>query len=117
MRPYRWRLAAVLAISLTGTVLALFVPYLAKLLVDRGLLLASLIMLPPALWALFAYRRRLETGVAEMRDRSADIGSFLIESLLGMKVVVASNAQEREATRFRIRNDGFIDALMRMRRL
>src|SRR5436305_9832205 len=38
MRPYRWRLAAVLAISLTGTVLALFVPYLAKLLVDRGLL-------------------------------------------------------------------------------
>src|SRR4051812_43307890 len=38
LRPYKWRLAAVLGISLTGTVLALFIPYLAKLLVDRGLL-------------------------------------------------------------------------------
>src|SRR5436190_1993925 len=38
MRPYRWRLGAVLALSLFGTLLALFVPYLAKLLVDRGLL-------------------------------------------------------------------------------
>jgi ATP-binding cassette, subfamily B, bacterial len=228
MRPYRWRLALVLAISLTGTIVALFVPYMAKLLVDQGLLgrdtealgrtvlgfgaltlgsfalnvvsgllythasahilfdmrlglfrhlqtlsprfyasmpvgqvatrinadmaeiqrvaaevalawvgnvlflvgtvvilisldpvlfAITLLMVPPALWALFAYRRRLEVGVADMRDRSADIGSFLIESLLGMKVVVASNAQERESVRFRTRSYGFIASLMRMRRL
>jgi ATP-binding cassette subfamily B protein len=52
-----------------------------------------------------------------MRDRSAEIGSFLIESLLGMKAIVASNAQEREALRFRARSYGFIDSLMRMKRL
>ena len=47
-----------------------------------------------------------------LRQRSADIGSFLIETLQGMRLVVTSNAQEREAARFRGCNDAFIDALM-----
>ena len=34
-----------------------------------------------------------------------------------MRLVVAHNAQEREAERFRERNDAFIDSLMHMRRL
>jgi len=84
---------------------------------DARLFLASLALLPPAVWALLRYRRRLETAVAELRDQSAGIGSFLIETLLGMKLVVAANAQEREASRFRARNDGFVAALLRMRRL
>jgi ATP-binding cassette subfamily B protein len=49
-----------------------------------------------------------------MRERSADIGSFLIESLMGMRLVVTSNAQEREVKRFRDKNQGFIDALLSM---
>ena len=52
-----------------------------------------------------------------MRDHSAGVGSLLIESMQGMKLVVAHNAQEREASRFRQRNDAFITALMAMRRL
>ena len=44
------------------------------------------------------YRSRLEAAVAGVRDRSADVGSFLIETLLGMKVIVGFNAQEREAS-------------------
>jgi ATP-binding cassette subfamily B protein len=52
-----------------------------------------------------------------MRDRSADVGSFLIETLLGMKLVVSMNAQQREVGRFRTKNDAFIAALMRMRLL
>jgi len=63
------------------------------------------------------YRRRLEESIAVVRDRSAGIGTFLIEALQGMRLVVTHNAQEREAARFRERNDGFVDALMRMRRL
>jgi ATP-binding cassette subfamily B protein len=74
-------------------------------------------VLPLALWALVRYRSRMETAVAGVRDRSADVGSYLIEALLGMKVIVAFNAQEREASRFRANNDAFIDALMSMRRL
>ncbi|HXV85640.1 MAG TPA: ABC transporter ATP-binding protein [Gemmatimonadales bacterium] len=84
---------------------------------DARLFLAGLVLLPAAWWTLVRYRRRLEVAVAELRDRSAGIGSFLIETLLGMKLVVGANAQEREADRFRDKNDGFVGALLRMRRL
>jgi ATP-binding cassette subfamily B protein len=87
------------------------------LYLDARLFAASLVLLPPAAWALVRYRRRLDSAVAEVRDRSAGIGSFLIETLLGMKLVVGANAQEREVARFRARNDGFVAALLRMRRL
>jgi ATP-binding cassette, subfamily B, bacterial len=49
-----------------------------------------------------------------MRERSAEIGSFLIETLQAMKLVVASNAQQREAARFGEKNQAFIRALMSM---
>ena len=39
---------------------------------------------------------RLEARSAELRQRSADIGSFLIETLQGMRTVVTSNAEQRE---------------------
>ena len=82
---------------------------------DARLFLVSLAMLPPCLWALVRYRRRLERITAELRERSAEIGSFLIETILGLKLTVASNAQRREQRRFREKNDGFIRTLMSMR--
>jgi ATP-binding cassette subfamily B protein len=87
------------------------------LYLDPLLFLVSLALLPLSIWALVRYRRRLETSIASMRDHSAGIGSLLIESLQGMKLIVAHNAQEREAGRFRSKNDAFVDALMSMRRL
>ena len=63
------------------------------------------------------YRRRLEGKVATLRQASADIGSFLIETLQGVKLIVTSNAQEREELRFRGKNDTFIRALMSMQLL
>ena len=84
---------------------------------DARLFLVSLIMLPPCLWALVRYRRRLESITGELRERSAEIGSFLIETILGLKLTVASNAQPREQRRFRRKNDAFIRALMSMRML
>ena len=82
---------------------------------DARLFLVSLIALPPSLWALVHYRRRLEGHVADMRQRSADIGSFLIETLQGMRVVVGAGAEGVEADRFRRKNDRFIESLMAMR--
>ncbi len=84
---------------------------------DARLFAVSLIMLPPCLWALVRYRRRLESITAELRERSAEIGSFLIETVLGLKLTVASNAQRREQRRFRAKNDAFIEKLMSMRLL
>ncbi len=84
---------------------------------DWRLFLAAAALLPPALWALVRYRSRLEVRVRVMRERSAGIGSFLIETLRGVRLVAASNASEREAGRFRDRNDSFVDALVKMQRL
>ena len=84
---------------------------------DLRLFALSLVALPAALFALVRYRRRLEGAVSTMRERSAGIGTFLIETLRGMKLIVGSNAQPKEADRFRGKNSSFIDALMAMRRL
>lgn len=111
------RVSAEIALSWLGNVVFLLGSIVILYRLDRVLFLVSFAILPAALWALVRYRARLETAVAGVRDRSADVGSFLIEALLGMRVIVSFNAQEREAQRFRARNDAFIDALMSMRRL
>jgi ATP-binding cassette subfamily B protein len=111
------RVAAEIALSWLGNLVFLVGSIVILFRLDRVLFLASFAILPAALWALIRYRARLEAAVAGVRDRSADVGSFLIEALLGMRVIVGFNAQEREALRFRARNDAFIEALMSMRRL
>jgi len=111
------RVAAEIALAWVGNVIFLVGSVVILYRLDRVLFLASVGVLPIALWALVSYRSRLERAVSRVRDRSADVGAFLIETLLGMKVVVGFNSQAREAARFRDRNDAFIDALMRMRRL
>jgi len=73
--------------------------------------------LPLSAWALVIYRRRLEARSAELRQRSADIGSFLIETVQAMKLVVTSNAQGREAARFGEKNSAFVRALLSMQLL
>jgi len=81
---------------------------------DLRLFLIAAASTPVCVWALVRYRSRLEAEVAVVRQRSADIGSFLIETLQAMKLVVTANAQEREVARFRARNDAFVRALMSM---
>jgi ATP-binding cassette subfamily B protein len=111
------RVAAEIALAWLGNVIYLVGSVVILFRLDRVLFLVSLALLPAALWALVRYRSRMEVAVAGVRDRSADVGSYLIEALLGMKVIVGFNAQEREAARFRKQNDAFIEALMSMRRL
>ena len=84
---------------------------------DWRLFLAAAALLPPAIWAIVVYRRRLVVRVRVMRERSAGIGAFLIETLRGARLVAAANAGEREAARFSRLNDAFVAALMKMQRL
>ena len=76
--------------------------------------LLSIVALPFSLGALRYYQRRLAGRVKAVRERGADIGSFLLESLLGIRVVVAATAEVREVERFRKRNQSFLDALLSM---
>jgi ATP-binding cassette, subfamily B, bacterial len=74
----------------------------------------SVAVIPVSLWALQHYQVRLSDRVRAVRERSADIGSFLLETLLGIRLVVSSHAEAREAARFHSVNQNFVDALLRM---
>jgi ATP-binding cassette, subfamily B, bacterial len=78
------------------------------------LFLVSVAAVPASVWALQHYQHRLAARVRTVRERSSDIGSFLLETLLGIRVVVSARAESREVERFRRRNQSFLDALMRM---
>ncbi len=108
------RVAAEAALAWVGNVLFLVGTVAMIVWLDVRLFLVSVLFVPPGLWALVHYRRRLEGRVTVLRERSADIGSFLIETLQGMRLTVTSNAQGRETDRFRAKNDSFIAALMSM---
>jgi ATP-binding cassette subfamily B protein len=111
------RVAAEAALAWVGNVLFLVGSLVMMIWLDWRLSLIALAPLPISLIALAFYRRRLEGRVAELRQKSADIGSFLIETLQATSLIVASNAQQREQQRFRGLNTEFIDALMRMQRV
>ena len=111
------RVAAEAALAWVGNVLFLIGSLVMMVWLDWRLALIALAPLPISLIALAYYRRRLESRIADLRQRSADIGSFLIETLQATSLVVASNAQQREQDRFRGLNGAFIESLMRMQRV
>jgi ATP-binding cassette subfamily B protein len=78
------------------------------------LMLASVALLPVGILALRHYQGRLRSQTADLRQRSSDLGSFLIENLLGMRLIVASATEEHEAERFRAFNSRFIESLLSM---
>ena len=111
------RVAAEAALAWVGNVLFLAGSLVMMIWLDWRLSLIALAPLPISLIALGFYRRRLEGRIADLRQRSSDLGSFLIETLQATSLVVASNAQARERERFGGLNGAFIDALMRMQRV
>jgi ATP-binding cassette subfamily B protein len=78
------------------------------------LFLMSVAVLPASIWALRRCQAQLAARVRVVRETSAEIGSFLLETLLGVRTVVTSGAQEREASRFQTCNRRFVDALLAM---
>jgi ATP-binding cassette subfamily B protein len=110
------RVAAETALAWFGNVLFLVGSAAVLIWLDWKLFLVGIAVLPPAAWALSRYRRVLEARTGEMRTRSADIGSFLIDTLQGMRTVVASSAEQREVQRFSRLNDAFVATLMGLQR-
>jgi ATP-binding cassette subfamily B protein len=111
------RVAAETALAWVGNVLFLVGSVVMMLWLDWRLFLVSVALVPASVWAMSHYRRRLEGKVATLRQASAEIGSFLIETVQGVKLVVTSNAQQREQSRFRAKNETFVRALMSMQLL
>ena len=75
------RVAAEVALAWIGQVAYLVGSVVMLVLLDVRLFAVGLLALPLALWAMVAYRKRLEGQVAKVRDHSAGVGTFLIEAL------------------------------------
>jgi ATP-binding cassette, subfamily B, bacterial len=82
--------------------------------INRRLFLASIVFLPISVFALRRYQARLTIQTKTLRECSSDLGSFLIESLLAIRLIVASGTEHREAEEFRRRNSRFLNSLLSM---
>ncbi len=74
----------------------------------------SVAMLPLGIWAMRRYQGRLRSQVQVLRESSSEIGSFLLEALLGMRLLVSSNAQTRKNQEFATLNNRFVNGLLSM---
>ncbi|BDC53071.1 multidrug ABC transporter ATP-binding protein [Bryobacterales bacterium F-183] len=81
---------------------------------NARLFAVSVALLPISIWAVRRYQGRLAKHVETLRQKSADIGSFLIESLMGVRLIVSHVREEQQSVAFRGHNSGFVDALLRM---
>src|SRR3954465_5578319 len=108
------RVAAESLLAWVGNILFLAGSVVAMVWLDARLALVALAVVPLSVWALSRTRMELSERVKTVREASAALGSFLIETVQGVRLVVTSNAQAREADAFRRRNAAFVDALMSM---
>ncbi|HKA18506.1 MAG TPA: ABC transporter ATP-binding protein [Blastocatellia bacterium] len=108
------RVAADTLLAAVSNVIFLVGSVVIMLMLNWKLFLLSILLIPISLIALKHYRAKLASNVQRMRERSADIGSFLIETLMGMRLVVTSNTQQSEVARFRDKNQSFVQALLSM---
>jgi ATP-binding cassette, subfamily B, bacterial len=108
------RVAADSLLSVLSNVIFLIGSAGIMIALSPRLFCVSVAAIPASLWALQHYQHRLAARVRVVRERSSDIGSFLLETLLGVRLVVTARAESREVERFRGRNQSFLDALMRL---
>lgn len=101
-------------LSVLSNILFLLGSVSIMLWLNWRLCLVSLALLPVSGLALRHFQTRLTDRTRTLRECSANLGSFLIESLMGIRLVVSSANETREAKKFEQHNDSFITALLRM---
>ena len=89
------RVAAESLLAWAGNILFLAGSVFAMVWLDWRLALVGLAMVPPSVWALSRVRAQLQQRVRTVREASAAIGSFLVQTLQGIRLVITSNAQGR----------------------
>jgi ATP-binding cassette subfamily B protein len=106
------RISADTLLALTSNVLFLVGAVVILLYLNLILSLLTFALLPFIVIALSRVRERLESDTDQVRKRSADIGSFLVETLMGLRTTVVMTAEEREVERFGGHNDRFVSAML-----
>ena len=81
---------------------------------DWRLFLVGTLLVPAAVLAFLHLQRKVTGLTREMRERGADLGSMLVDTVMGMRVVTALGAEEQEVSRFGARNGAFVATMLRM---
>jgi ATP-binding cassette subfamily B protein len=108
------RVSADSLLSVLSNVIFLIGSIAAMLWLDWKLFLLSVVLLPLCLYTFTHYQRKITSFTQELREGAADVGSLFVETLIGMRSVVAANAGEYESRRFARRNSSFVDTLLRL---
>tara|TARA_A100001391_G_scaffold121131_2_gene82502 strand:+ start:7695 stop:9398 length:1704 start_codon:yes stop_codon:yes gene_type:complete len=108
------RIASDTMLSVVSNLL-FFVGCVAMMLwLDWRLFLVSVVLVPASLATFAYYQRRLTALTRDMREKGADLGSLLGDTVMGMRVVASLRAGEHEVGRFQRKNDAFVGAMLRM---
>ena len=92
-----------------------FVGSVAMMLwLDWKLFLVGTVLVPAAVASFLHFQRRMTDLSRQMRESGADIGSLLIDTIMGMRTVNALCAERHETERFRAANGGFIATMLRL---
>jgi ATP-binding cassette subfamily B protein len=108
------RVSADSLLSVLSNVVFLVGSIVMMLYLNWRLFIISVTLLPLCLFLFYRYQQKLTVFTRQLRERAADVGSLFIETLLGIRTVVASNAGEYETERFRLRNSAFVQTLLRL---
>ncbi|MBK5374354.1 ABC transporter ATP-binding protein [Pseudomonas sp. TH43] len=76
--------------------------------------LLALVLIPLDVLWLRWMRRKVERDVRQLRERSADMSSFMVETLPVMKFIQSAGQQQREARRLENLGQGYMNQLLRL---
>jgi ATP-binding cassette subfamily B protein len=101
-------------LSVLSNILFLLGSVLLMLWLNWRLFLVGVVLIPACVGIFLHYQRKLVTLTREMRERGADLGSLLVDTVMGMRVVASLGAEQHEIGRFRARNGAFVGAMLKM---
>jgi ATP-binding cassette, subfamily B, bacterial len=78
------------------------------------LFIVSVVFVPACVYTFQKYQRSLTELTKLLRERSADLGSLFVDSILGMRVVVSLHAEKHETERFAERNNAFVQTMLKL---
>jgi ATP-binding cassette, subfamily B, bacterial len=108
------RVTADTLLSVLSNVVFLVGSVAMMLWMNWRLFLVSVVFVPACVYTFQKYQRKLTELTKQLRERSADLGSLFVDSILGMRVVVSLNAEQHETERFGERNNAFVRTMLKV---
>jgi len=100
--------------SAMSSVIGLVVAVAMLLTLSWKLSLLALVLIPLDVFWLRWMRRKVERDVRQLRERSADMSSFMVETLPVMKFIQSAGQQQRESRRLEALGQGYMSQLLRL---